>query len=96
MLPIFPNNNLGVSQVIALACMQGQLLKEGAVCAGGGGRVVMLLIPLCFFHFRLLRLVVANGGRRHLVMLRVQGEKGEQSKAHLSSTEEKDKCKMTE
>lgn len=38
MLPIFPNNNLSVSQVIALACMQGQLLQEGAVCARGGGQ----------------------------------------------------------
>lgn len=52
---------------------------------GGGGRIVMLLIPLCFFHFRMLTLVVTKAGGRHLVMLRVQGEKGEQSKAHLSS-----------
>lgn len=44
----------------------------------------MLLIPLSFFYFHLHMLVVTNAGGRHLVMLRVQGEKGEQSKARLS------------
>lgn len=48
--------------------------------------IVTLLIRLYFFHFRLLKLIVANAGGRHLVMLRVQGEKGEQSKAHLSAS----------
>lgn len=47
------------------------------------GGVVMLLIPLCFFYFGLHKLVVTNAGGRHLVMLRVQGKKGEQSKTHL-------------
>lgn len=36
------------------------------------------------FYFRLHNLAVTNAGGRHLVILRVQGEKGEQSKAHLS------------
>lgn len=37
MVPIFPNNNLSVSSVIVVACMQGRLHKKGLCVYWGGG-----------------------------------------------------------
>lgn len=83
MVPIFPNNNLSVSSVIVGACMQGQLHKEGLCVYWGEAGCCDAFDTFMLFYFRLHKLVVTNAGGRHLVMLRVQGEKGEQSKAYL-------------
>lgn len=53
------------------------------MCIGGAG-CCDAFDTFMLFYFCLHKLVVTNAGGRHLVMLRVQGEKGEQSKAHLS------------
>lgn len=45
MVPVFPNNNLSISSVIAVAWMQGQLLLS-RVCVNGG--IVMLWYPFPF------------------------------------------------